>query len=91
MEAECQIRLFVLSSDGHATELGHVTAGQSWGRNGVSEAVLDQSAATEVIESMRRERECLVATANQNLEAYRAEARKREEALEAYEQLRGTR
>jgi ABC-type Na+ efflux pump permease subunit len=48
------------------------------------EAVLDQSAATEVIESMRRERECLVATANQNLEAYRAEARKREEALEAY-------
>jgi hypothetical protein len=33
---------------------------------------------------MRRERECLVATANQNLEAYRAEARKREEALEAY-------
>ena len=39
------------------------------------EAVLDQSAATEVIESMRRERDSLVATANQNLEAYRAEAR----------------
>ena len=31
------------------------------------EAVLDQSAATEVIESMRRERDSLVATANQNL------------------------
>ncbi len=62
------------------------------------EAVLDQSAATEVIESMRRERDSLVATANQKFlrptgpkrENARKplrlteRAREREEALEAY-------